>query len=748
MFPFDAIVDLFSRHPNPKKKRDRYRHLAIEVLEIRIVPTTFEVDTTDDTNDSNLGDGLAEDANGNTSLRAAVQEGNHANSGANVTIDFCLPADSTISLDGALPDLEKNYTINGSGYDDLTIERSGTAGFLRVFKIIADRTVNINNVTIANGAIQGDGVAGKGGGIYNAGTLNLYYVYISGNSAIHGGGIANASSAVLTLESCGVYSNEVTHHGGGILNEGLAYIQDGTEIALNDATRNGGGVANTTGASVTVDTGSSIYANVSVLFGAGVYNAGTLSMSSATLSTNQSSIRGGGLHNEAGTATLTSVSITSNSVLINGNGGGIFVQPGSTVTLAGGCTVSGNTVGAGGSGPDVHGNITSQGANTIGIGATRGSISILADSLLTVSEDYTQEEDTDLAFELTTPEAGSGKLVVGGITTLAGTLSLDPLEGFGGDEFTLINGSDDVVGTFEGLDEGDEVAVGGLLYTISYVGGGDDFDVVLTRKNQAPVNTAPSEATTNEDTPLVFSTANGNALSIADADANPATTIMQVRLQTSLTASLTLSGTTGLSFSFSDADGTGSGDGTADQFMVFRGTINAINAALNGLTFTPGANINGNLWVYEFITHDLGNFGAGGTLHDFSDIEITVNSVNDTPTGANNTVYTSQNTDYVFSTSDFGFSDGIDGNGLLAVKITSLPSIGTLLWYNGSSWVAVSANQFISASDIASNNLKYVPPANSTGSPTFGFRVQDDGGTDDGGIDLDITDRTMTINIS
>ena len=74
----------------------------------------------------------------------------------------------------------------------------------------------------------------------------------------------------------------------------------------------------------------------------------------------------------------------------------------------------------------------------------------------------------------------------------------------------------------------------------------------------------------------------------------------------------------------------------------------------------------------------------------------------------------------------------------LAVKITALPTSGTLYWYNGSSWAAVSANQYVSAGDIAAGKLKYTPPANTTGSPTFTFRVQDDGGTANGGIDLDL----------
>jgi hypothetical protein len=52
------------------------------------------------------------------------------------------------------------------------------------------------------------------------------------------------------------------------------------------------------------------------------------------------------------------------------------------------------------------------------------------------------------------------------------------------------------------------------------------------------------------------------------------------------------------------------------------------------------------------------------------------------------------------SAGDFGFAD-FDSNNFLAVKITGLPSSGTLYWYNGSSGGSVATNQFISLSDIA-----------------------------------------------
>src|SRR6185503_9589907 len=93
--------------------------------------------------------------------------------------------------------------------------------------------------------------------------------------------------------------------------------------------------------------------------------------------------------------------------------------------------------------------------------------------------------------------------------------------------------------------------------------------ITLTAVNDAPVNTVPAAQITVANAPLTFSSANGNALSVADSDA----TTVRVTL-TSTNGTLTLSGLTGLAFT--------AGDGTADATMTFSGTKAAVNAALDG----------------------------------------------------------------------------------------------------------------------------------------------------------------------
>src|SRR5205823_1270341 len=73
-----------------------------------------------------------------------------------------------------------------------------------------------------------------------------------------------------------------------------------------------------------------------------------------------------------------------------------------------------------------------------------------------------------------------------------------------------------------------------------------------------------------------------------------------------------------------------------------------------------------------------------GGLYYEKQFTINVNNVNEAPAGADNTVTTSQDVPYTFSAEAFGFADANDNpaNNLLAVKITTLPSSGTLT-FNG-----------------------------------------------------------------
>src|SRR5205814_534635 len=97
---------------------------------------------------------------------------------------------------------------------------------------------------------------------------------------------------------------------------------------------------------------------------------------------------------------------------------------------------------------------------------------------------------------------------------------------------------------------------------------------------------------------------------------------------------------------------------------------------------------------------------------------------------------------------DFGFSDPNDSpaNALAAVKITTLATNGVQIG-RASCRERV---QLVSATDIADGKLKFVADANESGKTygNFTFQVQDDGGTANGGVDLDPSANTFTINVT
>ena len=197
--------------------------------------------------------------------------------------------------------------------------------------------------------------------------------------------------------------------------------------------------------------------------------------------------------------------------------------------------------------------------------------------------------------------------------------------------------------------------------------------------NDAPINSVPTTQTTNEDTPRVFSVGNGNLISITDVDAG--TAALQVTL-TGTNGAISLSGTSGLTFTV--------GDGTTDSTMTFTGTLANINTALAGLSFLTTANYFGPASL-QITTNDQGNTGAGGAMSDSDTIGINVTSVSDAPTTSNNSVTTSEETPVTFAAASFPFSDGDPGDTLQSVRITALPSVGTLTLGG----VAVTLNQII-----------------------------------------------------
>jgi hypothetical protein len=245
--------------------------------------------------------------------------------------------------------------------------------------------------------------------------------------------------------------------------------------------------------------------------------------------------------------------------------------------------------------------------------------------------------------------------------------------------------------------------------------GTDDSDgvtstIMLAAVNDAPVNNVPGAQSINEDTALVFSSGNGNAISIADVDAgaNP--------VQLTLSAAsgvITLAGTAGLTFSL--------GDGTADGTMTFSGTVAAINAALDGLSFAPTSNFNGAA-ALEVSTSDQGNTGAGGALSDLDAVTIAVNAVNDAPTLSAVQLTVSEGGTRVFAPADFNVSD-VDSSAFMYT--VSAVAGGSFETFNAVTWNAAAS---FTTAQVAAGMVRFVDDGDEV-APSFSITANDGAST-------------------
>jgi hypothetical protein len=150
------------------------------------------------------------------------------------------------------------------------------------------------------------------------------------------------------------------------------------------------------------------------------------------------------------------------------------------------------------------------------------------------------------------------------------------------------------------------------------VNGGEDtssaqtFRINVSAVNDPPVNRIPSPQVTKQNAPLIFSSANSNAISVSDIDAGDDS--LRITLSTP-DGTLALGNTSGLTF--------GQGDGANDDTMTFTGTLTSLNTALNGLKFNPKPGFSGQTSV-KIITDDQGHSGSGGAKSASDLISVTV----------------------------------------------------------------------------------------------------------------------------
>jgi VCBS repeat-containing protein len=246
---------------------------------------------------------------------------------------------------------------------------------------------------------------------------------------------------------------------------------------------------------------------------------------------------------------------------------------------------------------------------------------------------------------------------------------------------------------------------------------GQTFTITITAENDAPVNTVPGDQTIPEDGTVVFT--GGTPISIADVDAGTGSIQVVAGSTNGTLAAAPLSGATVTN------------DGTAS--VTITGTITQVNAALDGLTFTPALNFAGTA-VVTITSNDQGNTGAGGALLDIDTVSILVNAVNDAP-----------------SFTPGGDVTVLEDSSAYSAQWATSPSAGpadeagqalTFLVTNDNN------SLFNPQPGIASDGtLTFTVAANAFGSATVTVALQDDGGTTGGGVDTSAS-VTFTITVT
>jgi hypothetical protein len=177
--------------------------------------------------------------------------------------------------------------------------------------------------------------------------------------------------------------------------------------------------------------------------------------------------------------------------------------------------------------------------------------------------------------------------------------------------------------------------------------------------------------------------------------------------------------------------------------------VTAANINAGKLVFTPVPNGNGATYAtMTFQVQDDGGTTNSGVNLDASANTLTFNvtAVNDAPSGTDATITLAEDGSHVLTAVNFGFTDLADGNTLAAVKITTLPTNGSLT-LDG---VAVADGDFVTAANINAGKLVFTPVPNGNGATyaTMTFQVQDNGGTTNSGVNLDLTPNTLTFNVN
>jgi hypothetical protein len=356
-------------------------------------------------------------------------------------------------------------------------------------------------------------------------------------------------------------------------------------------------------------------------------------------------------------------------------------------------------------------------------------------STIDVNEDSTLLFSTANGDAITLSDAAAGSSTLDTLTlnVNSGSLALGSTSGlssFSGNN----SGSITVTGTLASLN----VALNGLVYTpptgtsgsaslqLSLSDPGDGLKgpgsvAITVSPFVQPTITIPSTISVNENSPLVFSTAKGTGITFTDSFAGSTPETLTLSATDGI---LTLFTTSNLTFDQNTTNGSSS--------IVVTGTLAELNAAVNGLTYTPGSNFVGTDTLKASLLDTGTNLTGNGSS------TISVNSPSQPPTvTAPATESVSDSSSLVFSTAKGDAIDGTDPEaGSTTEEIVLTATHGTLKLATTSGVKVVSganksASMTISGTlaslNAALNGLTFTPTSRFSGAATISVSLKDSG---------------------
>ena len=328
--------------------------------------STFNVNSTADTNDLSIGDGFCKDQFDNCSLRAAIQESN-----------FDALADTIIIQDLVVDNFPINsafqilnpVTIEGQGMDVTSIYFNGVPSAANIgFDVRANLTlkklkirnfgtavqittqglaVNIHNSRLADSLIglffqqsatvniDRSTISNNDQGLLiSSGSVKLTNSTVIGNEGLNCSGAAIVTGGSLFTVDSNFYDNISTGKGGAICNHGGEVELWHTTVSGNQAGSNGGGIYQDKGRT-TIKGGSQIIDNYAD-YGGGIYIESGLFFSEnlnenwPEITQNEAEVSGGGISIMGGVSSLVQTVIDGN---IAPQSAGILLAGQSSLTI-------------------------------------------------------------------------------------------------------------------------------------------------------------------------------------------------------------------------------------------------------------------------------------------------------------------------------------------------------------------------------------------------------------------------------